>query len=290
MKGPILVALAAACWGLSGGIAGVLLEAGWSPFVIAFYRGAIGLGFFVVWLALTPGPRGLGSVRLWFWSVLAGAGVAGNFSFYFLSIGESSLAVAATLMYTAPVFVLLISFALPLEQPTAGKAMAMMLVLLGVALLTRLYDTSAGQISPAGVAAGLLSGLSYAVFIFGFKYAGTQGRAPAVLSVAFAALVCLLGWVADPAQIIAAPTSSQALLFILLGVIGGGLSFMLYLAGLRSATPAVASVVALVEPVVAALFGFTLLGEPMTASQFAGMALILATVTALAARQASGRD
>ena len=98
MKGPVLVALAAACWGLSGGIAGVLLEAGWSPFVIAFYRGAIGLGFFVVWLVLTPGPRGLGSARLWFWSVLAGAGVAGNFSFYFLSIGESSLAVAATLI------------------------------------------------------------------------------------------------------------------------------------------------------------------------------------------------
>jgi len=50
----------------------------------------------LIWLALRPAGSGMTSHRLWFWSVIAGIGVAGNFSFYFLSIAEGSVAVAAT--------------------------------------------------------------------------------------------------------------------------------------------------------------------------------------------------
>ena len=111
-----LVALAALCWGLSGGIGGILMADGWGPFVVSFYRGAIGLLFVLVWLILRPHRSGLESPRLWFWSVIAGLGIAGNFAFYFLSISRGSVAVAATLMYCAPVFVYLTSFALKLER------------------------------------------------------------------------------------------------------------------------------------------------------------------------------
>ena len=72
--------------------------------------------FVLVWPVLRPQGSGLESPRLWFWSVIAGLGIAGNFAFYFLSISRGSAAVAATLMYCAPVFVYLISFALKLER------------------------------------------------------------------------------------------------------------------------------------------------------------------------------
>lgn len=94
---------------------------GWDPFVVSFYRGAIGLLFVLIWLSLRPRRSGLANRRLWFWSVIAGIGVAGNFSCYFVSIAQGSVAVAATLMYCAPVFVYLVSFALKLERPTAQK-------------------------------------------------------------------------------------------------------------------------------------------------------------------------
>ncbi len=103
--GALLVVLAALCWGLSGGIGGILISEGWSPTVVSLYRGLIGLVCVLIWLALRPAGSGMTSPRLWFWSVIAGIGVAGNFSFYFLSIAEGSVAVAATLMYSAPVFV-----------------------------------------------------------------------------------------------------------------------------------------------------------------------------------------
>ena len=112
------VAVAAVCWGLSGGIGGILTAEGWDPVVVSFYRGAIGLLFVLVWLALRPRGSGLSSRRLWFWSAIAGVGVAGNFAFYFVSIAEGSVAVAATLMYCAPVFVYLVSFTLKLDFQT----------------------------------------------------------------------------------------------------------------------------------------------------------------------------
>ena len=59
------VVLAALCWGISGGVGGILMSDGWDPFVVSFYRGAIGLLFVLVWLALRPHHSGLASGRLW---------------------------------------------------------------------------------------------------------------------------------------------------------------------------------------------------------------------------------
>ena len=277
----VCVALAALCWGLSGGIGGVLMSRGWDAFVVSFYRGAIGLLFVLAWLAWRPRGSGFASRRLWFWSALAGLGVAGNFAFYFVSIAESSVAVAATLMYCAPVYVYLVSFACKLERSTPGKWAAIAVVMLGVVLLTGIYEIGAGQVSPVGVGAGLLSGLSYAVFIFGFKYAAPHGSPQAILVIAFAVLVSILIGVGDPNQTVAVLSTPSWPLFAVLGVLGAGLSFILYLVGLHHTTPTVASIVAMVEPVTAALFGVLVLHERLVGLQILGMGLILLTVTAL---------
>lgn len=276
-----LVALAALCWGLSGGIAGVLTAEGWDPVVVSFYRGAIGLLFVLAWLALSPRGSGLGNRQLWFWSVIAGAGVAGNFTFYFISIAKGSVAVAVALMYCAPVFVYLVSFALGLEKPTLLKWVAIVAVMLGVALLTRIYDVGAGDVTMVAAGAGLLSGLSYALFIFGFKYAAPHGSPQAILVVAFATLVTLLFWLGDTDQTLAVLGTPSWPLFVVLGIVGGGLSFFLYIVGLKHTAPAVASIVAMVEPVTASLFGVLVLNERLAGPQILGMSLILVTVTAL---------
>lgn len=291
MKGvsTALVALAALCWGLSGGIGGILMAHGWDAFVVSFYRGAIGLLVVLAWLALRPQGSGLSSRRLWFWSTIAGLGVAGNFAFYFMSIAEGTVAVAVTLMYCAPVFVYLVSFALKLERPTPLKWASIVVVMLGVVLLTGIYDVGAGNISPIAVGAGLLSGLSYAVFIFGFKYAAPHGSPQAILVIAFAALISILIWPGDADQIMAVLRTPSWPLFAVLGVLGGGLSFILYIAGLKHTAPAVAAIVAMVEPVTASLFGVVVLHENLVGLQVLGMGLILVTVTALSVKSSAQR-
>lgn len=276
-----LVVLAALFWGLSGGIGGILMADGWDACVVSFYRGAIGLLFVLVWLMLRPRRNGLASRRLWFWSVIAGFGVAGNFAFYFLSIAQGSVAVAVTLMYCAPVFVYLVSFALKLEPPTALKWIAIAVVMLGVVLLTQVYDISASRVTPVGVGAGLLAGLSYGVFIFGFKFAVPHGSPQAILSIAFAVLVAVLILPADADQTVAVLSTPDWPLFAVLGVLGAGLSFVLYVIGLNHTAPAVASIVAMVEPVTASLFGVVYLDQSLVAPQIVGMGMILVAATAL---------
>ena len=179
------VALAALCWGLSGGIGGILIAQGWDPVVVSFYRGAIGLLFVLVWLALRPRGSGLGSRQLWFCSAIA----------------------------------------------------------------------------------GLLSGLSYAVFIFGFKYAAPHGSPQAILVIAFAVLASILIRLGDADQTAAVLKTASWPLFVVLGVLGAGLSFVFYIVGLNHTAPAVASIVAMVEPVTASLFGVLVLNERLVAVQ-----------------------
>lgn len=288
--GTAFVALAALFWGLSGGIGAILMGEGWDASVVSFYRGAIGLVCVLVWLVLRPDKNGLASRKLWFWSVVGGLGVAGNFSFYFLSIEHGSVAVAATLMYCAPVFVYLVSFALNLERPTPFKWAAIAVVIVGVMLLTQIYDIGASDLTAIGVAAGLLAGVSYAIFIFGFKYASPHGRPQTILSIAFAVLVAILIWLGDTGQKTAALGTSDWPLFVALGVFGAGLSFTLYVIGLGRTSPTVASIVAMVEPVTATLFGVAVLNEDLAATQMLGMGLILVTVTALSAYSNSARS
>jgi drug/metabolite transporter, DME family len=280
-KSAVFVALAALCWGLSGGIGGILMADGWDAFVVSLYRGVIGLLFVLVWLAIRPQGSGFTNRRLWFWSVIAGLGVAGNFSFYFVSIAEGSIAVAATLMYCAPVFVYLISFGLKLERPTLVKWAAIGVVILGIVLLTRIYDIGADSVTTIGIGSGLFAGLSYAVFIFGFKYAARHGSPQAILTIAFATLVSILIWPSDSTQIVNVLSCPDWPLFTALGLLGAGLSFMLYIVGLKHTAPTVASIVAMVEPVTASLFGAFALNQSLANIQIFGMILILITVTAL---------
>jgi drug/metabolite transporter, DME family len=148
-------------------------------------------------------------------------------------------------------------------------------------LLTGVYEIGAGDVTPIAAGAGLLAGLSYAVFIFGFKYAAPHGSPQAILAIAFTVLVTILVWLNDADQTAAVLSTPSWPLFALLGVFGAGLSFIFYIVGLNHTPPSVASVVAMVEPVTASLFGIMVLNESLAGLQIFGMGLILVTVTAL---------
>jgi drug/metabolite transporter (DMT)-like permease len=274
----IFVILAAFFWGLSGGIAGVLMGEGWSPFVVAFYRGAIGLLMVALWFCLSPHNSGWANPRMWFWSSIAGLGVAGNLSFYFLSIQHGGISIAATLMYCAPLFVYLVSFALGLEKMTPFKLGGVALITVGVILMTELFSVSTSSISLFAIGAGLLSGACYALFIFGFKYAVRYGTPQAVLTVALLIFSITLLFPSWGDALFLALQSKHWILFVLLGILGAGVSFFLYVEGLKYTAPTIASVVAIIEPVTALFFGFIVLNERLSFLQIVGVLLILTTV------------
>ncbi len=280
------VIMAAVLWGISGGLAGILMDKGWNPLVISFYRGAIGFVCIFIWLLFhRKGNKIKYSSKTIMWSVLAGVAVAGNFSFYFLSISESGVAIASTLMYTAPLFVLFSSFLFRIETVTRFKVIAMVIVMGGISLLTNVYETGIGSLNILGITSGLLSGLSYALFIFGFKNASKEGRPPFVLSMAFATFTIVMFLFIDHKEALDALFSEDLNWFITLGIIGAGISFYLYIEGLKKTSASVAAIIAMVEPVTASLFGLVILGEVLTLTQSIGLVIILITITILSTKQ-----
>ena len=277
----LLVALGAFQWGLSGGLASILMDAGWSPQVITLWRVVFGLICMGTWLAwrFYGGMRGEFGWRLVGWSSLAGLGVAGNLVYYFLSISAGSVAVAITLMYTAPVMVYLVSFLLRTERPTITSGLVILATLIGIVLMTGVYTGSSVRLTTFAITSGLLSGASYALFIFAFKSAGRHGSTPAALTVAFTAALIALAPLVDWSEALEAPASPDFGLFILFGLMGAGLSFLCCFTGLRGVLPSTAAVTAMVEPATATPFGVLLLGQLLSPSEASGIAIILIAVT-----------
>lgn len=284
VSGSLLILIAALCWGLAGGLGGFLVGRGWDPVVISLYRGALTLLFGAVWLACAPAGHGLGNPRLWVWSGLAGAGVAGNFAFYFLTMADSSVPVAATLLYTAPIYVFVVGFLSGSERPSLGKLAGLAVVALGIVLLTDIASAAPSALRAGTVATGLMSGVSYAVFLFAFRNAGAHGSPQSVLTLAFTAeCLILFAIVTDRAWARGgAPVDLGAI--ALFGLVGGGISFLLYIRGLKSTPPTLAAVTAMAEPVSAAAFGLVLLNQRLTLGQICGAGLVIAAVTFLNTR------
>lgn len=273
-----LVALAALMWGLAGGVAGILMARGWEPLLLSLHRGLFGLACIALWLLVARPAPARPSAALVGWALVAGVGVAGNFGFYFMSIRSAGVAVAATLMYSAPAFVFLTSVLLRMERATPGKALAVAGVIGGLGLLTGVSEAGPGAVEPWGVVAGLLAGVSYAVFLFGFKAAARHGPAAQGLAIALVTEILVLLPFVDRTVLWTSLGAADLPWFVVLGVFGAGLSFLAYIVGLRGTAPTVAAVLALVEPVTASLTGVLVLGETLSAPQLVGAGLILASV------------
>ncbi|MBU3008516.1 DMT family transporter [Cobetia amphilecti] len=285
--GTLLVILAALQWGITGGLGSQLMSWGWQAEVISFWRAMVGFICMLVWMFLLGyHKRPADSTRgLLGWSLLAGLGVAGNFMFYFKSVNESSVAVAATLMYSAPIFVYIASFLARVEKPTPTKLASIVVVMIGIVLLTGVLQSGSASVTPLGIAFGLSAGVSYAVFIFAFKSASRHGSVPGILAIALGLSTLIMVPFTDMGQAIAVPFADEWWVFILFGLVGGGLSFYCYIAGLRHSLPSVASIVAMIEPITATLYGLLILGQGLSAMQIGGMALILLAITVLSLAQ-----
>ena len=72
--------------------------------------------------------------------------------------------------------------------------------------------------------------------------------------ISFAVLIVVLIGPSEMKQISTALISPDWPFFVVLGVLGAGISFVLYIIGLNHTSPTVASIVATVEPVTAARY------------------------------------
>lgn len=289
--GGAMVLGAAALWGTLGLFARALGAVGLTPLELASIRAAgtaVGLG---AWLLLRhPAQLRIRAAAIPFFLAFGVIGLALFHFLYFATLERTSIAVAVALLYTAPAFVVIAARILYREPIDTNRATALTLVLAGVFLVTgalRLLATGQASISATAILLGLGSGLSYGLYtVFGKSAVGRFDQYQTVFfPFVFAAIA--LSLVAPPWRpFIEYPQATIPL--ILLAVVPTLLPYLLYIAGLRHLPSGTASMLASIEPVVATILGFILLGEAMTIDQGAGIAAIVVAALILA-RGASPR-
>lgn len=283
-----MIILAAVCWGVIGIFYRKLSACGFTPIQIVLIRVGVAALVMTGYLLVTDKSRL--KIRwqdsLWFVGTGMGSLVFFNWC-YFHAMDRSSLAAASVLLYTAPAFVLVLSVIFFREKLTFRKVTALLVVFAGILLVSGCLDSGQASLSWAGILYGLGSGFGYALYsILGTvllkKY---EPETVSVYTFIFAAAgsACLVAVQPGIAGDISQPWVWVWALGI--GVICSMLPFTLYTKGLTVVSPSRASVMATLEPVVAALTGAVVFGETMDAGKLSGMILILGGILLLGKEQ-----
>ena len=273
---------AAALWGIIGLWNRRLMAGGLSPTGIVTVRNFGGMALLCAIFALKD--RRVVRVQREHLKYFFGTGIISVVVFtvcYFSCQKLCSLAVASILLYTAPSFVVLLSAVLWKEAITARKIAALLLTLVGCAMVCGVFSGEL-TVSLTGILLGLGAGFFYALYsIFGrFALAHYDSMTVTVWTFLFAGPASLfLVRPADLAALAAKP--SMALTALALVVLSTVLPYLLYTAGLSKVESGKASILASLEPVVASLMGVAVFGEPLTFLTALGVALVFGGVAIL---------
>ena len=279
----LYVILAAACWGVIGLFNRILGQLGVGVLQRVTLRNFGALVVLTAVFALVR--RDVFRVKLRHLPLFMGSGIVsvlGLSVVYFQCQMECSLAVAGILLYLAPSFVVLMSAALWKAPITRRKVTALVLALVGCALVSGIVG---GEVtaSPRGLLLGVASGFCYATYTVFSHYTlrHYDSLTMTYWTFVFAGLGSLAFW--DTAAVTAALSDGRGLAGALgLAVIATALPYLLYTKGLEGVESGKASIIANVEPVVGALVGVFVFGETLSVWVILGIACVLGGVLLLA--------
>ena len=209
---------------------------------------------------------------------------------YFRNVEVSSAAVAAILMYTSPIFVTLLSALFFKEKFTKIKGLALILAIIGCALVSGIASIltpaisgtenilATSPVSLPGLLLGLGSGIGYALYsIFG-RFALNKGYTPFFVTAMTFTFACVgvlpfVNILTLATKLINEP--KYILLALIMGLVGSCTPFALYTVGLRYMEASKAAILATLEPIVTALVGTFFYKEPIDIFIIIGIAMVL---------------
>jgi len=209
--------------------------------------------------------------------VLAGTlGVAGSNFFYYLAIQKATVAIAITLQYTAPVWVLLYMVLSGRERALWRRWFSVLLAMLGIALTIGLFSSGL-KLNITGAAVALLASFSFAFYnILAPSLVRRHHQLKVMLYTLLGAAV--LWTVVNPPWRLAAQsynTRQWGFLFAF-ACLSLLLPYGLYFNGLKYLDATRAVIASCLEPVFAMVFAAAFVGEGVHGLQVVGIVAVLA--------------
>ena len=285
--GDILIIIAGLFWGSMGIFVRHLNSLGFSSIQVACLR-LVTAGILFALILLIKDPKGF-KIRARDIPLFLALGIVSILFFtccYFTAIRIMTMSTAAILLYTSPIWVMILAIIFLKEKITVQKIIALVLAFAGCVLVSGF----GGKVTVIGILVGLGSGLGYGLYsIFGTfalkKYTPFTVTCYTFLIAGAGSIV-----VSNPADLtekITAVDNKLSLLgFVLLtSVVTAVIPFLLYTLGLNRTTAGKAAVLATVEPAAATLFGFFIMKETIGPVAICGIVLVFAAIVVLSVRK-----
>lgn len=283
-RGTALIITAGVFWGSMGIFVRALGKYGLSSIQIVCLRLTVAAVVFAVlhaalerdklWISPRDIPLflGLGLGSILFFTVC-----------YFTAINMMPLSTAAILLYTSPIWVMLMSCVFFREKLSVKKLCALACAFGGCVLVSGL---SRGGLNVLGLLIGLGSGIGYGLYSI-LGSVALKKYSPLTVTTYTFVIAALGAWVICApgdmtAKLAVAPSFGQlALLLVLTGLITAVIPFAAYTRGLAEVEASRAAILATVEPMVATLVGAVVFAEPVTLRAALGIALIIVSIVLL---------
>lgn len=259
------------------------------PSAIGAYRCGFAAAALAVWVVAARGRtpvtvRGAGaSGRAWLCAVGAGACYAGDLYVWHRSILLSGTGLATLLANTQVFWVALLSALLLGERLTLRLALCAVLALLGVVLLA-IPGIAASPLHLHGIGLGLATGVFYAGYYLCLRASQREARRLSLAAnlwvTCAVAAVLLFAAAAATGESIPWPEPRDLGLLLLLGVgahVGGWVAIS---RGMTVVPAATGSLLLLLQPVLATIWGIAVFSEPFGGYEISGTLLSLGAIYA----------
>lgn len=272
----ILILLAGSLWGAMGLFVRTYNEKNLGSFYAVIIRSMVTAIVLFFYILITD--KNLFKIKLKDLWCFIGTGLFSVVFFnycYFKAIVITSLSVAAILLYTAPVFVMIISRFLFKEKITLKRIIAIILTFFGCGLFAGILGKT--SLSFSGIIIGLGAGLGYALYSIFSRFAIKKGYSSLTITF-YTFLISSIGAIPfiSPVHLInnAFSDINMIIFAIAFGVISTVLPYILYNKGLSQVDNSTASIIASIEPVVATIIGVIVYKELIGITEISGIILV----------------
>lgn len=279
-SGMALVAAGAIGFGLMPLFARTAFADGLSPLSLLVWRFA-----FAVACMLPALPRVLAAPRPLLFAILTGGAYMGSMLFYFMALQDLTVALTVLILFTYPLFTILLGWLAFGARPTWPTALAALLVLLAAGLILGPGGLPPGT-SPTAVALAFVPPLAYAVFIHVAAKRLGEIAAPVRLAGVFTgglATMLLLAFGFEGGVTVPSTLPGWGAVAAL-GVLSTVGALGLLLIGAPAAGAERSAIAGASELVTALIVGAVAFGEALAPATLAGAGLILLAIL-LSARQ-----
>lgn len=280
--GGIIIMVAAFFWGISGTIIKFMFNQSVDPIKLVNMR--LNLSTLIGFAALLIFSRKRLKVtptQLKHFAIFGIFGITGVQTTYYYTVKALNVSMAIFLQFMAPMLATLYCVIFEKEKLTLVKGLSLGSALLGCAFIVFGAGAGLGTLSGIGLFTGIMSAVFCAFYyVYGKKCTNKYDSwTVLIFSLGFGAL--LYWFVCPPWVLWPTVTMKEFLLALYIAVFATLVPFGLYLLGLRYLLSSTASIIAMLEPVVASFSAFIVLGESMTAFQVLGAVAVMAAVIAL---------